>query len=391
MAPDRRQLTEELIAGLRAMTGDAAKPYLVWDTKVPKMRVHVSVKGKRTFQVSRDRTTLTLGDCGTLKLAEARKLAVAPSATMQAIRTIPERRTIRTYVDLYLATDADGLAKNTRRPRVVRHFLAPILDQPLAALTQKWVIDRQKELLSEPYGTRDGEDVCYAGSTVRLYQKATATFAAWLVEHEHIARTPFRKLPKIPVDEKFYFLDDRGMTNMVAACARYEEPRMACLAAIAMGCGLRRNEIMNLTWDDFDWTREPPRITVRARTSKTKKGRPVPIPASVVELLHKRRHELSLKRPFQIASPHRLFKKLREFASLDQHITIHGLRHTYATKLLRQGVPIAKISKLLGHSNIEITMRYLHILDAELFSSAAKIDEYDRPYLPPAHLRGGGE
>ena len=67
------------------------------------------------------------------------------------------------------------------------------------------------------------------------------------------------------------------------------------------------------------------------------------------------------------------------------------MRHTYATTLLRRGENIKVISELLGHSSIEITMRYLHALDSELFAAAAKIDDNPRPFLPTAHLRGGDE
>ncbi len=48
------------------------------------------------------------------------------------------------------------------------------------------------------------------------------------------------------------------------------------------------------------------------------------------------------------------------------HITVHGLRHMYATILLEQGVPLVKISALLGHSSVHTTFEvYADVMDEE--------------------------
>ena len=48
------------------------------------------------------------------------------------------------------------------------------------------------------------------------------------------------------------------------------------------------------------------------------------------------------------------------------HITVHGLRHMFATSLLEQGVSIAKISGMLGHSSVHTTFEfYLDVMDAD--------------------------
>jgi integrase len=47
-----------------------------------------------------------------------------------------------------------------------------------------------------------------------------------------------------------------------------------------------------------------------------------------------------------------------------EHATPHSTRHTYASRLLTAGVPIARVSKLLGHSSIQVTERvYAHLID----------------------------
>ena len=49
---------------------------------------------------------------------------------------------------------------------------------------------------------------------------------------------------------------------------------------------------------------------------------------------------------------------------IQKHVTVHTLRHTYATHLLEDGLDIVSIKELLGHAHIETTMVYLHVAKA---------------------------
>ena len=48
-------------------------------------------------------------------------------------------------------------------------------------------------------------------------------------------------------------------------------------------------------------------------------------------------------------------------SGIQKHVTVHTLRHTYATHLLEEGLDIVSIKELLGHAHIETTMVYLHV------------------------------
>ena len=71
---------------------------------------------------------------------------------------------------------------------------------------------------------------------------------------------------------------------------------------------------------------------------------------------------------------HELVRKAGEGAGAPGRHFAHRWRHTYATSLLRHGEDIHVVQRLLGHSNIATTIRYLHLSDADL------IDAVDRAF-----------
>jgi integrase/recombinase XerD len=69
--------------------------------------------------------------------------------------------------------------------------------------------------------------------------------------------------------------------------------------------------------------------------------------------------------------------RLGRQAGVEKRVHPHGLRHTYAVELERGGVPVSQISRLLGHSSIAVTSRYLDHL-----SNAAAIEALEAVELP---------
>ena len=74
----------------------------------------------------------------------------------------------------------------------------------------------------------------------------------------------------------------------------------------------------------------------------------------------------------------KVIKVLIKKAGVDKDISAHSLRHTFATRLLREGINIVTISKLLGHSDVKTTMRYLHISDIAIEGELKKKANWDK-------------
>jgi len=157
--------------------------------------------------------------------------------------------------------------------------------------------------------------------------------------------------------------------------------------------GIRRAELIALDFPDVDISTA--RIWIHH--GKGDKGRIVPIVSSCIRWL---KYYLKEARPcllagnscdafflnkeggrISIKNIDFLMKNLRESTKI-QGITAHVFRHSCATHLMEQGVPIFYIQALLGHSTVDTTQRYLHLLSHEVqknYDLAHPRDEWEIP------------
>lgn len=141
--------------------------------------------------------------------------------------------------------------------------------------------------------------------------------------------------------------------------------------------GLRRNELLNLRWDNY---KEKENI-INICSSKTKKGiRTIPlIPEAKAILAFLKNQTLINKEKSQfifsikgrqVSESHLRFLciKAARLAEI-RHVTPHMLRHTFATRLLEKGANIKSVSELLGHKDIAFTMKQYITLDQDYLAS----------------------
>ena len=69
-----------------------------------------------------------------------------------------------------------------------------------------------------------------------------------------------------------------------------------------------------------------------------------------------------------------LWYRVRREAGIED-VRLHDLRHTHASHAVMNGVPVPVVSRLLGHSNVRITLRYAHLGDREIEAAAERIGE----------------
>lgn len=145
--------------------------------------------------------------------------------------------------------------------------------------------------------------------------------------------------------------------------------------------GMRRGEAAALTWADVDLTAA--RITVRGETAKSGQSRSIPINATLGTILQTWKGQQDTPTPTDLvfASPQTgealtTVKTGWGVVLKAAQITgfrLHDCRHHFASRLIMAGVDLVTVSRLLGHADVRMTMRYSHLAPDHLAGAVAKL------------------
>lgn len=141
---------------------------------------------------------------------------------------------------------------------------------------------------------------------------------------------------------------------------------------IALNTGMRLGEIAGLKWDRVDLNQKLISIT-RTRnelglheTTKTNRKREIPMNDALFACLSRMEkslcgHVFTIKGvPFDYKHVYRSFRSDQVSAGIENTIRFHDLRHTFASNFVMNGGNVFDLQKILGHTNIEMTMKYAH-------------------------------
>ena len=143
---------------------------------------------------------------------------------------------------------------------------------------------------------------------------------------------------------------------------------------LAYGSVLRIGEITNLRVEDID----SKTMRVFVREGKGNKERYTILSKQSLEMLrvywskcrqNKRRGRIFLSESGRAITEYVIrthFRKYREIAKLNEKVTMHTLRHCFATHLIERGATLIQVKELMGHSNIRSTMAYVHVANIDL-------------------------
>ncbi len=178
--------------------------------------------------------------------------------------------------------------------------------------------------------------------------------------------------------------------------------------SVALALGLRQGEALGLRWEDVDLDegvihvrqtlmRLTGRGIVFGTPKSAKSRRSIAVPASLLAALKSHRKAVNAQRlalgnhwtdsglvftledgrPLDPSVDAGRWRKLLEQAGI-RHYRLHDARHSAGTMMVREGVDLRVAMQILGHSQLSVTMRYQHVVDAAMKDAATKLDQQAR-------------
>lgn len=279
---------------------------------------------------------------------------------------VDERRTLSDAIKAWLASLKASKSRSHRAySEFVRYQIEPHLGPtPISRITKAVVMRWRDEIARR-----------YAPTTVNSALACLSSALSDFVDRGWIASNPCRGVRQIEVRDRAYnWIKTRPeLERLLGVCP----DELRDMIAIAVGTGLRLDEMLHLAWDDVDLGTRL--LTVQRGRQGTVKGgriRHVPILDSVLPILQRRAMRrggaapvfpgkalpgqpagVRTKTPVQVAFKHALRR-----AGLDTSLRWHDLRHTCASWWVLSGGDIFRLSRMLGHANVTITQRtYAHL------------------------------
>ncbi len=161
------------------------------------------------------------------------------------------------------------------------------------------------------------------------------------------------------------------------------------MLSLGYGCGMRAGEVVRLKVSDIDSAQN----IIRIVQSKGRKDRNVMLPTGMLGLLRQWWRERPAGQDKGVAGPDRvlfpgyrgktlstrqfsrLFHQAAAAAGITKHVSLHSLRHSFATHLLERGVDIRVIQALLGHAKLTTTAGYTRVATGMIAAVESPLDD----------------
>ena len=361
------KLTKRTVEALKP----EAKDYFVWDSQIAGFGVRVMASGAKTYQAQYRKggrtRRVSLGRHGKITADQARQLArevmglVAkgenPAEDLAQHRRAPTVAALcERFFDQHVRERCKPTTQGEYR-RAIDLFIKPAIGSfKVVDVERKDIAELHHKHRDKPY---------QANRTLGVLSKMFNLAEVWGLRPD--GSNPCRHVPKYREVKRERYLSQAELQRLgetLTAAERYgsESPYIIAAFRLLILTGCRLGEIQTLRWDYVTaGGLELPDTKTGARRI------PLPGPARAVQEALQR----VPSNPYVIAGKveggyatdlQRPWRRLRARAGLDG-VRIHDLRHTYASNAVSSGMPIQMVGRLLGHTQLQTTMRYAHLAD----------------------------
>ncbi len=333
---------------------------------VERFRIRIRKKGKK--HVSKTYRTATLAKKNKCRIESALEIDQAESVHLGKLF-------FKDLVERYIQTILPQNPKNSRNKR--RHLFwwnQKFGYLPLRDIKPNLIALARDELLA----TKTIKGTFLSPTTVVRYLSTLShAFAIACKEWEWIKENPILKIKKPqPAKGRLRFLNIDEKDRLLAACKESDSKDLYLIVILAISTGMRRGEILNLSWRNIDFETE----TIWLDETKNGEQRFIPLIGIPLTLLKSKyagqsKEYLVFPSSKQPSSPidiRSAWEKVLKVAGIENCV-FHSLRHTTASNMAMDYASLIEIAELLGHKTLQTTKRYAHLSDKHLRERVLKL------------------
>src|SRR5262249_18072729 len=197
----------------------------------------------------------------------------------------------------------------------------------------------------------------------------------------YLDRVPEIEMPKAPKG-RTRFLSEQEIVRLLEACSQPKNKHLRAIVVLAINTGMRKGEIIGLTWERVDLTRDMGFwATLTLYDTKNGEPRGVPLNKQAVAALSSVEPDVS-KRVGKVfkrsnGDDYGAIRTSWELAMKRagiENFRFHDLRHTCASYLTMRGRPMKEIQEVLGHKSLAMTLKYSHLSPKHLRTAVESLD-----------------
>lgn len=370
------------------------KDYCLWDEEIKGFGCNICSGGKKTYYflyyspASKKKARIKIGCHGNITVDAAREKALELSLLVfKGIDPRDQKKQdeksllLKDFFPIYM----EKHSQHYNQPNTIRanyqqftNHLRPFFgDKRLDCITQKDVFAFKDSLSSQKATFNKGFIILKS-----IFTKAILW--GYLTDKSN----PCNGVDKYPDSPREIFLTETQIASLQKILCTYEPSSSVgryVIGAIEMllYTGCRKSEVLKLKWADVDLDQNCIHFKKAINgINQTKTGEKIvplnTLSRAVVERMERRSDNpyvfCGLKPRSHLSDVHpiwgKVLKQLKKEGLQAKSFRVHDLRHTFASVAIKSGLGLYQVSKLLGHSNVQTTMRYAHIEREELVRSA---------------------